>query len=43
VKALVHSAGEYKFDVQLLKSVEAVNKRQKTLRSARSAPISRVT
>jgi UDPglucose 6-dehydrogenase len=31
VKALVHSAGEYKFDAQLLKSVEAVNKRQKTL------------
>jgi UDPglucose 6-dehydrogenase len=31
VKALVHSAGEYKFDAELLKSVEAVNKRQKTL------------
>jgi UDPglucose 6-dehydrogenase len=31
VKALVHSAGEHKFDAQLLKSVEAVNKRQKTL------------
>jgi UDPglucose 6-dehydrogenase len=31
VKALVHSAGEYKFEAQLLKSVEAVNKRQKTL------------
>src|SRR5512145_2198883 len=31
VKALVHSAGEYKFDAQLLKSVEAVNRRQKTL------------
>jgi len=29
VKALVHSAGEYAFDAQLLKSVEAVNKRQK--------------
>ena len=29
VKALVHSAGEYKFDAQLLKSVEAVNKKQK--------------
>jgi len=29
VKALVHSAGEYQFDAQLLKSVEAVNKRQK--------------
>ena len=29
VKALVHSAGEYEFDAQLLKSVEAVNKRQK--------------
>jgi UDPglucose 6-dehydrogenase len=29
VKALVHSAGEHKFDAQLLKSVEAVNKRQK--------------
>jgi UDPglucose 6-dehydrogenase len=31
VKALVHSAGEYHFDAQLLKSVEAVNKRQKQL------------
>jgi UDPglucose 6-dehydrogenase len=31
VKALVHSAGEYQFDAQLLKSVEAVNKRQKSL------------
>jgi UDPglucose 6-dehydrogenase len=31
VKALVHSASEYEFDAQLLKSVEAVNKRQKTL------------
>ena len=31
VKALVHSAGEYQFDAQLLKSVEAVNKRQKQL------------
>jgi UDPglucose 6-dehydrogenase len=31
VKALVHSAGEYKFNAELLKSVEAVNKRQKTL------------
>ena len=31
VKALVHSAGEYDFDAQLLKSVEAVNKRQKQL------------
>jgi len=31
VKALVHSAGEHKFDAQLLKSVEAVNKRQKQL------------
>ena len=29
VKALVHSAGEHKFDAQLLKSVEAVNKNQK--------------
>jgi UDPglucose 6-dehydrogenase len=29
VKALVHSAGEYQFDAQLLKSVEAVNKKQK--------------
>jgi UDPglucose 6-dehydrogenase len=31
VKALVHSAGEYDFDAQLLKSVEGVNKRQKQL------------
>ncbi len=31
VKALVHSAGEYDFDAGLLKSVEAVNKRQKQL------------
>jgi UDPglucose 6-dehydrogenase len=31
VKALVHSASEYQFDAQLLKSVEAVNKRQKSL------------
>ena len=31
VKALVHSAGEYGFDAQLLKSVEGVNKRQKQL------------
>jgi len=31
VKALVHSAGEYEFNAELLKSVEAVNKRQKTL------------
>ena len=31
VKALVHSAGEYEFDAQLLKSVEGVNKRQKQL------------
>jgi UDPglucose 6-dehydrogenase len=31
VKALVHSAGEYDFDAELLKSVEAVNKRQKQL------------
>jgi UDPglucose 6-dehydrogenase len=31
VKALVHSAGEYQFDAALLKSVEAVNKRQKQL------------
>ncbi len=31
VKALVHSAGEYAFDAELLKSVEAVNKRQKQL------------
>lgn len=29
VKALVHSAGEHSFDAQLLKAVEAVNKRQK--------------
>jgi len=29
VKALAHSAGEYQFDAQLLKSVEAVNKKQK--------------
>jgi UDPglucose 6-dehydrogenase len=29
VKALVHSAGEYKFDAQLLRAVEAVNKNQK--------------
>ena len=29
VKALVHSAGEHKFDAQLLKAVEAVNKHQK--------------
>jgi UDPglucose 6-dehydrogenase len=29
VKALVHSAGEHKFDAQLLKAVEAVNKNQK--------------
>jgi len=29
VKALVHSAGEYAFDAQLLKAVEAVNKQQK--------------
>ena len=29
VKALVHSAGEHDFDAELLKSVEAVNKRQK--------------
>jgi UDPglucose 6-dehydrogenase len=29
VKALVHSAGEHDFDATLLKSVEAVNKRQK--------------
>jgi len=29
VKALVHSAGEYGFDAQLLKAVEGVNKRQK--------------
>ena len=31
VKALVHSASEYGFDAQLLKSVEGVNKRQKQL------------
>jgi UDPglucose 6-dehydrogenase len=31
VKALVHSAGEHQFDAALLKSVEAVNKRQKQL------------
>jgi UDPglucose 6-dehydrogenase len=31
VKALVHSAGEYDFNAQLLSSVEAVNKRQKQL------------
>jgi UDPglucose 6-dehydrogenase len=31
VKALVHSAGEHAFDAELLKSVEAVNKRQKRL------------
>jgi UDPglucose 6-dehydrogenase len=31
VKALVHSAGEHTFDAELLKSVEAVNKRQKQL------------
>ncbi len=31
VKALVHSASEYEFDAGLLKSVEAVNKRQKQL------------
>jgi len=31
VKALVHSAGEYGFDAQLLKSVEGVNQRQKQL------------
>jgi UDPglucose 6-dehydrogenase len=29
VKALVHSAGEHKFDARLLKAVEAVNKNQK--------------
>jgi UDPglucose 6-dehydrogenase len=29
VKALVHSAGEHKFDAKLLKAVEAVNKNQK--------------
>ena len=31
VKALVHSAGEYRFEAELLKSVEAVNRRQKQL------------
>jgi UDPglucose 6-dehydrogenase len=31
VKALVHTAGGADFDAQLLRSVEAVNKRQKTL------------
>ncbi len=31
VKALVHTAGDAAFDAQLLKSVEAVNRRQKTL------------
>ena len=31
VKALVHSAGEYDFDAELLRSVEAVNRRQKQL------------
>ncbi|MGB5104011.1 MAG: UDP-glucose/GDP-mannose dehydrogenase family protein [Steroidobacteraceae bacterium] len=31
VKALVHSAGEYEFDAELLKSVEGVNERQKQL------------
>jgi UDPglucose 6-dehydrogenase len=31
VKALVHSASEYQFDAELLKSVESVNKRQKQL------------
>ena len=31
VKALVHSASEYEFDAQLLKSVESVNERQKQL------------
>jgi UDPglucose 6-dehydrogenase len=31
VKALVHSAGEYKFDSELLRAVESVNKRQKQL------------
>jgi len=31
VKALVHSAGEHQFEAELLKSVEAVNKRQKQL------------
>jgi len=29
VKALVHSAGEYDFEAELLKAVESVNKRQK--------------
>jgi UDPglucose 6-dehydrogenase len=31
VKALVHSAGEHAFDAQILKAVESVNKRQKTV------------
>ena len=31
VKALVHSAGEHRFDAELLRSVESVNKRQKEL------------
>jgi len=31
VKALVHSAGEYRFDSELLRAVESVNKRQKQL------------
>ena len=31
VKALVHSASEYKFDSELLRAVESVNKRQKQL------------
>ena len=31
VKALVHSAGEYKFDAELLRSVQSVNRRQKQL------------
>ncbi len=31
VKALVHSASEHKFDAELLRSVESVNKRQKQL------------
>jgi UDPglucose 6-dehydrogenase len=31
VKALVHSASEYQFNAELLKSVESVNKRQKQL------------
>jgi UDPglucose 6-dehydrogenase len=31
VKALVHSAGEHQFEAELLKSVEAVNRRQKQL------------